>query len=106
MNFFWGVLTGIAVSTIVCLIWLKTGGKKVKPSGQILYQTEDEAQKQENFKKIESFIADKDRFTNDDLQNMLKVSNTTIGRYLQELEDAGEIKQVGVTGKFVYYTKA
>lgn len=110
MNFIWGLLTGIVVSTVVCLIWLKknrldSGTSNGVKGGKIVYMTEDEAKKAANLKKIEAFIADKDRFTNDDLQNMLGVSNATIGRYLQELETAGKIKQIGETGKFVYYTK-
>jgi DNA-binding transcriptional regulator YhcF (GntR family) len=39
------------------------------------------------------------------LQNLLSVSDTTVGRYLDELEAAGTITQVGKTGKFVYYAK-
>lgn len=55
--------------------------------------------------KIEEFITDKEKVTNDDIEKMLDVSNTTAGRYLQELEEQGKITQVGATGKFVYYTK-
>jgi len=65
----------------------------------------EEAQKKENLAKIEKYIKDKEQFTNDDLQDLLKVSDTTIGRYLEELEHSGKIKQVGKTGQSVYYTK-
>jgi len=72
---------------------------------KVIVSNEEEAQKKENFKKIEEFIATKDRFTNDDLQDLLKVSDTTIGRYLEELEQNKVIKQVGKTGQSVYYIK-
>ena len=72
---------------------------------KVVVANEEEAQKKENFKKIEEFIATKDRFTNDDLQDLLKVSDTTIGRYLEELEQNKVIKQVGKTGQSVYYVK-
>lgn len=113
MNFIWGILAGIGVATIVCLVWMKTKkpvllDSKTSNRGtgeKIVYQNEDEAKKQENLAKIESYIANKERFTNDELQNILGVSDTTIGRYLEELESTDKIKQVGKTGKFVYYTK-
>ena len=104
MNFIYGFLVGIIVSTISCLIWLKTRQPQLDskaPNGI----NEDEAKKKENFRKIEEFIATKDKFTNDDLQNLLGVSDTTIGRYLDELEHDGVIKQIGKTGHSVYYTK-
>ncbi|MCG2694810.1 hypothetical protein L6261_01880 [Candidatus Parcubacteria bacterium] len=45
------------------------------------------------------------KITNDQVEKMLGVSDTTVGRYLDELESEGKIKQVGNTGKSVYYTK-
>jgi predicted HTH transcriptional regulator len=98
MDFILGTLTGIIIATIICLVWPK---KRIETVAN-----EDEAKKKENLAKILDYISDKEKFTNDDLQNMLGVSNATVGRYLQELESAGKIKQVGDTGKFVYYTKS
>ena len=72
---------------------------------KVVVANEDEAEKRENIIKIEDYIKDKDKFTNDDLQNLLKVSDTTIGRYLEELEHDKVIKQVGKTGQSVYYIK-
>jgi Fic family protein len=45
----------------------------------------------------------KETITNDDVQAMLAVSDATAERYLQELETAGKIVQVGRTGKTVSY---
>ncbi len=73
---------------------------------KVVVANEDEAEKRENIAKIENYIKDKDQFTNDDLQNLVKVSDTTIGRYLEELEHDKVIKQVGKTGRSVYYQKS
>jgi Fic family protein len=43
--------------------------------------------------------------TNDHVEQMLSISNSTAERYLQELETEGKIRQVGNTGRNVYYEK-
>lgn len=61
-----------------------------------------------NIEKLEKFIAEKsaeDKITNDEVQKLLKVSDATAERYLQELEKNGLIKQYGEVGKDVYYLK-
>jgi len=45
------------------------------------------------------------RITNDDIQKLLGVSDATATRYLEELEKEGKIRQIGITGKGVYYEK-
>jgi len=40
------------------------------------------------------------------VENLLLVSDATATRYLDELEKEGKIKQVGKTGKGVFYEKA
>jgi len=40
---------------------------------------------------------------NDDVERLVKVSNATAERYLDELEKEGKIKQIGKTGHAVYY---
>lgn len=114
MNFIYGLITGIIISTISCLIWLKTSGykksaketpsKKVDSAEQVDLPEYYE-EKAKNMAKLKDYIKTKDRFTNDELQSYLKVSDTTIGRYLDELEKEKVIKQVGKTGRSVYYAK-
>lgn len=102
MNDFWnGALIGIVAGVISGVVM---AGFLVRKKSE-RFVNEAERVKNENLIKIEKFIADKEKFTNDDLEKFLGVSNTTVGRYLQELESSGKIKQVGETGKFVYYTK-
>lgn len=45
------------------------------------------------------------KFTNDDIQVLLDISNTSAGRYLQELEDSGKITHHSNIGTGVYYAK-
>ena len=45
------------------------------------------------------------RVRNNDVQNLLSVSDATATRYLDELEGEKLIKQVGDFGKYVYYEK-
>ena len=54
--------------------------------------------------KVIEFARDRRNITNDDVQNLLKVSDATATRYLEEMEKDGIIQQKGKTGKGVYYT--
>lgn len=58
-----------------------------------------------NISKLIEFVNKKEKITNNDVERELKVSNATATRYLDELEEIGKIKQVGRTGKSVYYIK-
>jgi len=89
------LVIGLIVGVIVGYLWGRSG----------VGAPESNSTKAENLRKIKEFIADKDKFANDDLQNHLGVSDTTIGRYLDQLEAENVIKQVGKTGRFVYYVK-
>lgn len=46
---------------------------------------------------------DKNKITNNDVEKMLGVSDASATNYLQELENEGKIKQIGKTGRSVYY---
>lgn len=99
-NLIWGVVIGLGVAGVSFMIYCKCCCKKCDCK---LSKTEEK--KAENFKKIVDFIADKDKFSNDDLEKLLGVSNTTTKRYLDELEASGKIVQHGDIGTGVYYTK-
>jgi hypothetical protein len=62
--------------------------------------------KQEHLDKIIKLFDSKDKVMNDDVEKLLGVSDKTVQRYFNELESQGKIKQVGETGKGVYYIKA
>ncbi len=71
-------------------------------------------EKKENKRKIleffesPSFVKASDgqaRVANNDIETLLGVSDATATRYLDELEKEGKIRQVGQTGRYVYYEK-
>ena len=62
--------------------------------------------KEKNKQKILESIEAQKSITNDAVENLLLVSDATATRYLDELEKEGKIKQVGKTGKGVFYEKA
>ena len=65
----------------------------------------NEKQKKDNLKKLEKYITEHSRITNNDVEKILGVGNTTAWRYLDELEKQGKIKQQGKEGKYTYYEK-
>ena len=71
-------------------------------------------EKEENKRQIleffesPSFVKASDgqaRVANNDIEALLGVSDATATRYLDELEKEGRIRQVGQTGRYVYYEK-
>jgi len=119
VNFILGLITGIIVSTISCLVWLKSGGcrKSAKQGAKLLNETrgkENEVdlpeyleKKSENIAKLKKYIAGtSENITNNAVEELLGVSDATATRYLEELEHEGLIKQQGETGKYTYYQKS
>ena len=89
-------------------------GKQETPSnrsssgkGKIVYQSEDEAQKQVNLNKIREHLSAQanGKLDNKTIREILVVSDTTACRYLNDLEKEGLIKQIGTDGPGVYYQK-
>lgn len=107
MNFIYGLLTGIVVSTIVCLLWLRT--KNVTPKGETATEPKRDLMEESREKhaemiaKLEDYIKDKSEVANDEVQNLLQVSDASAERYLQELETQGKIRQIGKVGNQVKY---
>lgn len=62
-------------------------------------------EKEENKRKILEFFEPRERVANNDIEALLGVSDATATRYLDELEKEGLIRQVGKTGRHVYYEK-
>ncbi len=55
--------------------------------------------------KILDFFDQNNKITNDDIEKLLNVSNASAFRYLEELEKDGLIRQIGKTGRSVYYKR-
>ena len=99
----------VAIAALACLAFYRfstdtgvSGGKvaPVAPAG-------NPAQMQEKWKHFDEILAyarGKESVTNDEIEKLLGVSDATAERYLNELEGKGKLRQVGKTGKSVYYT--
>ena len=61
--------------------------------------------KQKKLGKILELLETKPQITNQDVQKLLRISRATSFRYLDILEKQNKIKQVGNTGKWVFYSK-
>ncbi|MCG2694538.1 winged helix-turn-helix domain-containing protein [Candidatus Parcubacteria bacterium] len=59
--------------------------------------------KEENKEKILKFFGSNPKITNNDVEKLLGVSDSTAERYLNELEKEQKIKQIGTVGHAVYY---
>ena len=62
-------------------------------------------EKEENKNSILGFLETQGKLTNNHVEQMLGISDATATRYLDELEKEGKIRQVGKTGRDVYYEK-
>ena len=79
--------------------------KKVQnPNNSPLFINPEQVKKhKQNLGEIVGYMSIKGQMTNNDVENLLAVSNATAERYLNELEQTGKIVQVGTTGKSVFY---
>jgi len=59
--------------------------------------------KRENKEKILEFLQENEKITNNDVEKLVNVSDSTAERYLNELEKEGKIKQIGAIGQGVFY---
>lgn len=59
--------------------------------------------KEERKEKIIRFMREKERITNDEVEEILDVSDSTATNYLDELEKEGKIVQKGRVGRNVFY---
>lgn len=62
--------------------------------------------KEENKEKVLTLFQTKDEIANNDVENLLGVSDATATRYLDELEKEGRVIQIGKTGKAVRYVRS
>src|SRR3989338_6322971 len=69
------------------------------------YNKKMQEKKEQAKEKIMGLLKNKDKTSNQDAVKLLGISSATSVRYLDELEKEGRIKQVGKTGKKVFYQK-
>lgn len=90
-----------------------------QPQERIIYKTDPniilkllikarakiQERKQKKLDKIMTLFETNPQVTNKDMQKLLRISSATAVRYLDILEKENRIKQVGKTGKAVFYSK-
>ncbi|PIP27643.1 MAG: hypothetical protein COX30_00805 [Candidatus Moranbacteria bacterium CG23_combo_of_CG06-09_8_20_14_all_39_10] len=60
-------------------------------------------EKNERKEKILAFLKAKGKVTNNEIEKLLGVSDSTVTSYLDELEKESKVRQVGQIGQGVYY---
>jgi len=60
-------------------------------------------QKEEYKQKMLAYLAQHKKARNNDFEKILGIADSTVTKYLQELENEGKVEQVGGTGAHVYY---
>ena len=82
-------------------VWQKT-----RKSGRGNIESHNEAREEkmaEAKDKVMTLFEKQEKITNDDVENLLKVSDATARNYLNDLEKQGKIMQKGDAGRGVYY---
>ena len=87
------------------VIFYTIGWRNCKKKQTIIYQSPKRKGVEEKKNKILELLKDKNKITNNDVEKLLNVSDASATNYLQELENEGKIKQVGKTGRSVFYEK-
>lgn len=91
-----GIVLGFAIAW-----FLKPQPKTAPVIKATNYRQQDE--KQKNKERILAYLKKHGQAANDDFEQLLGVSDATVTNYLNELEAEGAVRQVGNTGKGVYY---
>jgi len=59
--------------------------------------------KEDKKERVIAYLKTRETITNNDVEDLLEVSDVTAYRYLEELEKEGQIQQIGKTGRAVKY---
>ena len=76
--------------------------KAEKPESLLKKQARE---KDENKQSILGILETQSPLTNNHVEQLLGISDATATRYLEELEKEGKVRQVGETGRHVYYER-
>ena len=91
-----GIIAGFALAKLTT--------KKSSPSDErVIKKSEKEKQKNKNLDEILLYLKEHKEITNNDIEELLKVSDATVTRYLDKLEEQGKIEQIGEKGRYVKY---
>mgnify|MGYP002626176012 FL=1 len=94
------IIIGICGFLLGLYFGMSRGRRRSAKQGLIAEQVDA---KSENKRKIIEYIREQGKVKNDDIENLLGVSEATVTRYFDDLEKEGKVRQVGETGHAVYY---
>lgn len=93
-------LFGLIIGALVVYLLMH----KVRTSDSIAAVVEQRSSEKQNRKeRIMDLVQQKGTIANNDVEELLNVSDATATNYLQELEEEGKLKQNGSHGRFVTY---
>ncbi|MEK9186523.1 MAG: helix-turn-helix domain-containing protein [Patescibacteria group bacterium] len=97
--FILGFITGALI------VWLVLGVRKEKGSGIGIVEKQADEKERSKEAILGLMESGNQPLTNSHIKMMLDIPESTATRYLEELEKEGKIRQVGRTGRSVYYEK-
>jgi len=92
---FFGIIVGLGIALLL----------RTKEDKDMQFVEQLSEKKKKKMQKLLKHFEKNQRLTNDEVEALLGVSNTTAYRYLEELEEKGLVRQVGRTGAGVFYEK-
>ena len=72
---------------------------------KISFISKQKRQKELDKEVIYGLLETSHPLTNNDVEAMLGISDASATRYFDELEKEGKVRQVGKTGRYVYYER-
>lgn len=103
INFLLGLVVGGVVVVVVYILLRPKLRKNDSPRVGLIERQAKE--KEEDKQRILCILETQTPLTNNHIEQLLGISDATATRYLDELEKEGHVRQVGKTGKHVYYEK-
>jgi predicted HTH transcriptional regulator len=109
MEQIWVFVIGVVLGALAVVLLKKKKDTDGGNSGETRPEKRDSLiekqarEKEEHKKMIREFVKGKEKIYNNDIEKLLKVSNATAKRYLNELEKEGILKQIGEIGQGVCY---
>lgn len=93
----------VAIIALVILAWHEFAKRSNRQTADATQsRSEDRTQ---NITSVLNLFNGRMEITNNDVEELLGVSDSTATNYLQELEDAGKIRQIGTVGRHVRYRR-
>jgi Fic family protein len=101
MNQYLIFILGIIIGSV--LVWLAIKMPEMKKKESLMEKQARE--KVANKEAILELLETQGSLTNNQIEKMLGIPESTATRYMDELEKEGKVKQVGDTGTGVYYER-